>query len=65
MGKDISFNAEKKERERSDLFSKRLTWSNACHGEKSKYPIFYVLIYGSTILATLLHKQMHCHIKAK
>jgi hypothetical protein len=29
MGKEISFKAEKKGREKSDLFSKHLTWSNA------------------------------------
>jgi hypothetical protein len=29
MGKGIGGNAKKKGRERSDLFSKHLTWSNA------------------------------------
>jgi hypothetical protein len=29
MGKEISFKAEKKGRERSDLFSKHVTWGNA------------------------------------
>jgi hypothetical protein len=64
MGKEISFKAEKKGRERSDLFSKHLTWSNAMDRKVRKYTICYVLIYGSTILLTLLHKQMHHHIKA-
>jgi hypothetical protein len=29
MGKEISFEAEQKGRERSDLFSKHVTWGNA------------------------------------
>jgi hypothetical protein len=29
MGKEISFKAEKKGKERSDLFLKQVTWSNA------------------------------------
>jgi hypothetical protein len=36
MGKEISFNAEKKGRERSDLCSKHLSWSNAMCGDKIK-----------------------------
>jgi hypothetical protein len=40
MGKEISFKAEKKGRERSDLFSKHLTWSNA---KERKFNIQYFM----------------------
>jgi hypothetical protein len=52
----------RKEGERKIRFVFKTPHMEQCHGKKRKYPIYYVLIYGSTIFVTLLHKQMHHHI---
>jgi hypothetical protein len=52
----------RKEGERKIRFVFKTRQMEQCHGEKSEYPILYVLIYGSTIIVTLIHKQMHHHI---
>jgi hypothetical protein len=60
VGKTIPFKAENKGRERADLFSKHLTWSNAME-RKVKYPDLLLMNLWERNYVTVLHQQMHHH----